>query len=54
MLYVPGTHAAAFVTLPASIDAVPVLPEAAAVAKVPLPAGMFMNTEAPESPPEIL
>ena len=53
IVYVSGTQAERFVTLPASMDAVPVLPAAAAVVNVPLPAGMFMNTEAPVSPPEM-
>jgi len=50
----PTVPAAGFVTLPGSIEALPVLAAAAAVVKVPLPAGMFMNTELPESPAEIL
>src|ERR1700722_455703 len=53
MVYVPGTHAAGLVTLPASIDPVPVLVAPAAVVNVPLPAGLFMNTEAPVSPAEM-
>ena len=46
----PGTQAEAWVTLPASMTPEPVLVLLAAVVKVPLPVGRFMNTEEPASP----